>query len=98
MPGSWYPLDARPIEVTPHGLESASGGEAAHACENFKPRYGHNPAHWLGGNHDRYGDVLNCHWEKHYGMPGKSTVNRRIELSSCRPGACTFCQPSAAIS
>ena len=33
--------------------------------------------HWLGGNHDRDGNVINCHRRKHFGMPGKSTLSRR---------------------
>ena len=51
------------------------GGEAGYGCKNRKPRYRHNPDHWLGGNHHCYGIVLNCHRDKHYGMPGKSTLN-----------------------
>jgi len=53
------------------------GGEAAYAYQNLGPRYRHNPGHWLGGNHDRDGDVLNCHRGKHFRMPGKSTLSRR---------------------
>jgi hypothetical protein len=75
-----------------------SGRKPDYAYQNLKPRYRNDPGDWLGGNHQCYGDVLNCHWEKHYGMPGKSTLKRRIELSKCRPRARTFCEPSAAIS
>jgi len=53
------------------------GAEAAYVYENLGPRYRHNPGHWLGGNRDRDGDVLNCHRGKHFAMPGKSTLSRR---------------------
>ena len=60
------------------------GAEAAYVYENLGPRYRHNPGHWLGGNHDRYGDVLNCHRGKHFGMPGKSTLSRRLNFKMVR--------------
>jgi hypothetical protein len=50
-------------------------GEAGYGCKNRKPRYRHNPDFWLGGNHHCYGTVLNCHRDKHYGVPVKSALN-----------------------
>jgi hypothetical protein len=78
-------------------LEMLPIGQAGYGCKNRKPRYRHNPDRWLGGNHHRYDDLPDCHRGKHYGMPGKSTLNRRIELLM-PPRPAQFYEPSAAIS
>ena len=72
-------VETQPIEVTPNGLECALS-EKTYGYQNLKPRYRSNSDHCRGCNHDRYGDVLNSDRGKHYGMLGKSTLNRRIDL------------------
>jgi hypothetical protein len=57
-----------------------AGREPAYAYQNLKPRYRYNPGRWLGDNHHRYRDVLNCHRRRHCGMPGKSTLGRLVQL------------------
>ena len=68
-------------------------GEAGYGCKNRKPRCRHNPDHWLGSNHYCYGNVPDCNRDEHYGMPGKSTLNRRIKLLTPGPPA-RFYEPS----
>jgi hypothetical protein len=76
------PLEAANRDYSTWSRKCLLGIETAYAHHNFKPRYHHNPAHWLGGNRDRDGNVLNCHRSKHFGMPGKSTLNRRLSLNA----------------